>query len=96
MKVIIAREFVDGTPCPFAEEYLESFDFEADDGCGHGVFTPDLAKAMKFPDATAALTYWRTKSKCRPIREDGRPNRPLTCTTIMICDLDDERARQRP
>ena len=82
--VIIAVAFANGQACPFAGQYLESFDFEADDGRGYGTLTPDISKAMKFPDQREAFRFWTRQPKCRPKREDGKPNRPLTSTTVEI------------
>jgi len=59
-------------------EYLQSFDVEAHDGRGEANFTADIAKAMRFEDHTAAIEAYRTQSKTRPLRRDGKPNRPLT------------------
>lgn len=89
MKVIKAVGFAGGwldVECTHAGEYLEAFDFDFDDGLGWGDFTPDIAKAKRFADAREALEFWRTPSKVRPVLEDGRPNRPLTCLTVEIED----------
>ncbi len=59
-------------------EYLRSFDPEAHDGRGDATFTSDIRQAMVFPDAVAAIKCWQTQPKTRPLRDDGRPNRPLT------------------
>lgn len=87
MKAIVAINFANGAPCPIAGQYLQSFDFDAHDGRGFGVYTRDPAKAMRFPDLTAAVEFWRTQSKARPIRADGKPNRPLTSTTVTFEDV---------
>lgn len=78
MKVV---GFANGVPCSIAGQYLESFDHEADGGCGYGTFTFDKNKAMKFDNFTLAVEFWRKVPDCMPLRPDGRPNRPLTCTT---------------
>lgn len=59
-------------------QYLESFDVEAHDGRGTATWTSDPDKAMRFEDLLAAITAWQTTSRKRPLRPDGRPNRPLT------------------
>jgi hypothetical protein len=82
--VIQAVEFANGTPCPVAGKFLERFDFNAAGGLGYGEFTDDPAKAKIFADAGEALKFWRTQSTIKPLRRDGQPNRPLTCTTIKI------------
>lgn len=67
--------------------YLHDFDFDARDGRGKGVFTPDMAAAMLFENAGEAMTFWRTQSTVRPLRPDGKPNRPLTAYTVEIVTL---------
>ena len=79
-----ALGFANGTPCPIAGQYLKSFDFEAHDGIGDGVFTADPRRAMRFATLVDLLEFWKTMPKCKPIRLDGRPNRPLTATTITF------------
>jgi len=59
-------------------QYLESFDVEAHDGHGTATWTADLARAMRFEDLASAIAAWQSRSATRPLREDGRPNRPLT------------------
>jgi hypothetical protein len=86
MKLIQAIGFANGMPCPHAGQYLESFDHEVFNGEGYGEFTPDPAKAKRFPDFAAAVLFWRRPSKVRPRRPDGEPNRPLTALTVEIVD----------
>ena len=45
------------------------------------VTTDDPAEARGFPDAGAAMRYWRTDQGLRP---DGKPNRPLCAYTVAI------------
>lgn len=82
--IIKALGFANGVACPIAGQYLKSFDFEAHDGRGFGVFTANPAEAMTFESAGAAGDFWRTQSKTVPLRPDGKPNRPLTSTTVEI------------
>jgi hypothetical protein len=63
---------------PIEGEYLKSFDPEAHDGRGEAMFTKHLKEAMVFTDAIEAIKTWQTQSKTRPLREDGKPNKPLT------------------
>ncbi len=67
--------------------YLKSCDFEAYEGRGHAEFTINRGSAKCFDSVTAAWNYWRTISKSCPIREDGKPNRPLTAFHIMVQEL---------
>jgi hypothetical protein len=63
-------------------QYLESFDVEAHDGRGTATWTLDVGSAMKFEDLVSAIEAWQTQSRLRPLREDGRPNRPLTAFSV--------------
>lgn len=76
--------FADDSPCPVAGGYLESFDHEAENGRGYGTFTREIGKAMVFAGPDTAFEFWRRVPKCRPLRPDGKPNRPLTATTIEL------------
>ena len=84
VKVIRAMGFANGRHCPHVGQWLLSFDFNAHNGQGFGVFTKNPAKAMRFDDAKAAFAFWRTQSVVKPLRPDGKPNRPLTALTIEI------------
>ena len=86
--VIRAVMFANGTPCPIAGQFLKSMDFEAYNGRGYAEWTDDLSKALRFATNGDAWEFWVTVPKCKPIREDGRPNKPLTSTTIEIFDPD--------
>jgi hypothetical protein len=74
---------VSGDPrCP--GQYLKSYDPEAHDGRGDCVWTSRRADALVYPDFTAAFEAWRQVPKCRPRREDGKPNAPLTSFTVTF------------
>ena len=64
--------------------YLESYDPEAHDGRGYVNWTMHQHKARVFPDFTAAFECWRQVPACRPVRPDGRPNRPMTAFNITF------------
>ena len=70
----------DGPP-QFRGQFLREFDHEADDGRGEIEVTQDLALAMRFPDLAAAIEFRNRVPRCKPTREDGQPNRPLSATT---------------
>lgn len=57
--------------CPDGEQY---------DG-GKLEVTPNRDEALEFPDAKAAIEYWRQSHGIRP---DGKPNRPLTAFSVEI------------
>ena len=68
-------------PRPF---YLAAFDVDAHDGRGHTSLTVYIDHAMRFATAADALAAWERQSAVRPIRPDGKPNRPLSAYTIEI------------
>lgn len=78
--VFILAGMPDGSPTDHDGAYLKDFDFEAGIGRGEVELTANLEEAMKFDDAVSALKFYQTQPKCKPFREDGRPNRPLTAT----------------
>lgn len=67
--------------------YLRAFDVDAMAGIGTMKTTTDFREAMQFADARACAEAWRTQSKVRPLREDGKPNRPLTACSIEFISL---------
>ena len=74
----------DGRPTPVDGSWLKWMDFDARDGRGvaQGTFIPE--HAMVFSSHAEALTFWQTQSKVRPLRPDGKPNRPLTAYTVTV------------
>lgn len=79
--------FANGAPCPIAGQFVQTFDFAAENGRGYGTFTANASEAMKFADQGEALEFWKTQSKTAPLRPDGQPNRPLTSTTVQIIQV---------
>lgn len=75
---------------PEVNEWLKTYDLEAFGGRGHAIFTKDKAKALRFETKEAAWDCWRSISKTKPVRQDGKPNRPLTAFTITILDEKDD------
>lgn len=71
------------SPAPIGQ-YLKSYDPNAHDGRGTAEWTADIDAAMVFSDPTSLLKYWKQVSRVRPVRPDGKPNRPLTAFTILI------------
>lgn len=69
--------------------YFKSFDHEYDNGRGLAEFTDDKSEALKFPDMAAALAFWNKQSTVRPLRPDGKPNKPMTATTVDISRWED-------
>lgn len=93
MKVIrvlkIAGKVRGGTPQNGHPEgqFLRYCDLEAHGGLGEVQLTPIAEDAMHFADAAEALIYYQRRSKLKPDRPDGKPNRPLTAFTVEIIDL---------
>jgi hypothetical protein len=71
-------------------EYLVAFDFDAMNGVGYGIFTDVLELAMRFKTLRDAMEFWRTQSTVRPLRPDGKPNRPLTASTISVFKIEEQ------
>lgn len=65
-------------------QWLKGYDLERHGGIGWVDFTKDRAQAMRFDDLAAFHAVYKSSPKCKPIREDGRPNRPLTATNWNI------------
>ena len=71
----------DGVP---VGAYLASYDPEGDGGNGIATWTRDPSKAMTFATGEAASACYRAVPFNRPIRPDGKPNRPLTMFTVAF------------
>jgi hypothetical protein len=71
------------------DQYLAAFDPEAGDGWGDATFTDALADAMRFADVAEAYRFLGTRPAARPIRPDGKPNRPLTAFTMTFDHVPD-------
>src|SRR5262245_61541695 len=77
-----------GTPPDTRPVYLAQYDLEAMDGRGMADFTHDPDRARTWPTMVALHHAWRQQSTVRPLRADGKPNRPLTAITMTAVDLD--------
>jgi hypothetical protein len=64
--------------------YLASYDPEGDGGNGIATWTRDVSRAMTFATGEAATACYRAVPLNRPLRPDGRPNRPLTMFTVAF------------
>jgi hypothetical protein len=62
--------------------YLEWSDPDADYGMGDERWTNDLANAKRFKTFVEAMECWKAQSTVRPLRSDGKPNRPLTAYSV--------------
>jgi hypothetical protein len=60
-------------------------DYVGIDGQSHpGAFVGDVVDPLRFDDFLAAMECWKMPSRVRPLRPDGKPNRPLTVYTITF------------
>ena len=64
--------------------YVRTYDPNGMDGFGLVEYTSKLSEALLFDSYQQAFETWRAQSTVRPIRGDGRPNRPLTALTVTI------------
>jgi hypothetical protein len=86
--VIVLSGLASGRWNALVGQYLRAFDPDAHAGRGSVESTADLREAMVFEDHAAAMEVWTRQSRVRPLRPDGKPNRPLTAYTISIEPLD--------
>lgn len=56
--------------------------YDPDDGVARPTLTWDPDEALMFDDMDAAVTRWRAVDPLVPVRDDGKPNRPLTAFTV--------------
>lgn len=87
--VMRALGFANGVPCPHRGQYLMSFDHEHGNGLGWGEFTRDITKAKKFDTKEELFAFWTKVPKCRPLRPDLQPNRPLTALSVTTEPIDE-------
>jgi hypothetical protein len=73
-----------GEPTIHDGRYVIACDVDANGGRGELLTVSDRRLAAGFDDAPAALEYWQRVSQVDPLRDDGRPNRPLTAYTVAV------------
>jgi hypothetical protein len=78
-------EFSQMDPRPGA--YLRSYDPDAYKGLGQAVWTEDPKLAKLFPSPKDAWEAWQAQSTVRPLRDDGKPNKPLTAFSVEITQI---------
>lgn len=73
-----------------AGKYILSFDpqYPHPLGIGKLELTKSIEMAQKFPNLELAMAFWKQQSPTVPLRDDGRPNRPLTAYTITFESVD--------
>jgi hypothetical protein len=69
--------------------YLKSYDREAYDGRGAATYTDDPAEAMRFPTEHCVRALADATPRCKPLRDDGQPNRPLSAYTLIAVPVAD-------
>jgi hypothetical protein len=82
--VIRAVGFTNGRPCPHEDQFLKNFNHDAYGGQGYGEFTARPSEAKQFDSYLDAIEFWNKCSMVKPLRPDGKPNRPLTALTMII------------
>lgn len=87
--VIKLIAYANGAVCKGAGQFVMSFDHEAFNGRGFIRHSADIERAKQFDDQGAAFQFWRRIPMCKPRREDGQPNRPMTSYTIEILTKED-------
>lgn len=70
-------------------DYLEWSDPDAKNGRGNERWTAHLAKAKRFATFKDAVACWQAQSRKRPLRDDGRPNRPMTAYSVSPVRIDE-------
>jgi hypothetical protein len=64
--------------------YLASYDPEGNAGQGAAAWTDDPDLALQFPTMADANACYMAVPASRPVRRDGKPNRPLTAFSVMF------------
>lgn len=65
-------------------QWLSFYDPDAHEGRGEAAGTWDAGEALAFEGIAAAMACWRQQSRARPLRADGKPNKPLTAFSVCI------------
>lgn len=68
--------------------WLASIDYDARSGRASASFTTHAREAMEFETPLDVLEAWTRQSSAHPLRDDGKPNRPLTAYSISPLPLD--------
>lgn len=79
--VVLMRHAVEGTDPPWG--YVEFFDPDAHGGPGAIKLTSNRRLARRFASKGDAFEAWRQQSSVKPLRPDGKPNRPMTAFSIV-------------
>jgi hypothetical protein len=86
--MVVVRVYGVIGPQEWDGHYLQWYDPEGNAGNGDVRITPFREHAARFPDIDAVLRLYRAVQKCRPLRDDGKPNRPLSAFTLDVQQAD--------
>ena len=70
------------------EGYVKAFDPELMNGVGGIDLTNDRQQALRFKSFSEALACWKMQSETKPLREDGKPNRPMTAYSAEVVRME--------
>lgn len=68
-------------------QYVKFYNPEDNDGWGSVESTSHIEEALTFNSSEDAVRTWRAVPEKRPLRPDGKPNRPLTAFTVEIIQV---------
>jgi hypothetical protein len=71
--------------------WLRRYDPNAYGGNGMVEWTPNRDRALKFADAAQAWECCHRPSRVKPLRPDGKPNRPITTFSLTIENIGAEK-----
>lgn len=95
MSYVLKIEWLGGSsgpvePSEHEGRYVSRYDPDAHHGLGQVWTTRAPSNAIQFRTQQEAVEFYRQASSEKPIREDGRPNRPLTAFTVSVSDWQKE------
>jgi hypothetical protein len=68
--------------------YVKDFQPDLNEWGQGNLSTTDVpTEAKQFANSGDAFAFWKQQSKRCPLRDDGKPNRPLTAYTVMIEEM---------
>lgn len=67
--------------------WLQAYDPEAADGEGYIELTFMPEMALKFPNLKDAIDFCNRVPENKPLREDGKPNKPLTIFSLQYIEM---------
>ena len=91
MTYVIKLEWLGGLdelPSEHAGRYVLRYDPDAHAGLGQVWSTAELGEAIHFPVYADAMRFYLQVSTVKPLRDDGKPNRPLTAFTVGILPVE--------